>query len=94
MFYTTGTEADQPGLDVLTEVVNAEERDSALRLGARIIGVNHRDLHDQSFDLGRSVARADAISNDRVVVAEPGITLNRVVRNIGRHVNGSWWTRS
>ncbi|MBA4505270.1 bifunctional indole-3-glycerol phosphate synthase/phosphoribosylanthranilate isomerase, partial [Corynebacterium sanguinis] len=37
------------GLDVLTEVIDEEEAERAGRLGAKIFGINHRNLHDLSI---------------------------------------------
>lgn len=44
--------AESLDLDVLTEVSNAEETRRAVALGAKIIGINNRDLRDLSTDLG------------------------------------------
>ena len=44
-------EADRLGLDVLTEVIDEEEAVRAKKLGAKIFGVNHRNLHDLSSDI-------------------------------------------
>ena len=40
------------GLDALVEVHTEEELDVALSAGARIIGVNNRDLHTLEINLG------------------------------------------
>jgi indole-3-glycerol phosphate synthase len=65
--------AGETELDVLVEVHDAAELDRALHSGARIIGVNCRDL--DTFDLHRD--RADqllaAVPADRIAVAESGI---------------------
>lgn len=81
-------EAERFGLDVLTEVIDEEEVERALRLDAKIIGVNHRNLHDLSIDLGRSGRLAELIPEDRVVVSESGIRDNETVRQLGGHSNG------
>ncbi|RNE48108.1 bifunctional indole-3-glycerol-phosphate synthase TrpC/phosphoribosylanthranilate isomerase TrpF [Corynebacterium alimapuense] len=80
--------AAEHGLDVLTEVIDKEELERALRLGAHIIGVNHRNLHDLSIDLGRSGRLAALAPEDTVVISESGIRDNETVRQLGRHSNG------
>ncbi len=81
-------EADRFGLDVLTEVIDEEEVERALKLDAKIIGVNHRNLHDLSIDLGRSGRLSQLIPEDRVVVSESGIRDAETVRQLGGHSNG------
>ncbi|GAB3695842.1 bifunctional indole-3-glycerol-phosphate synthase TrpC/phosphoribosylanthranilate isomerase TrpF [Corynebacterium nasicanis] len=79
--------AEHYALDVLTEVIDEEETARALRLGARIIGVNHRNLHDLSIDLGRSARLAALVPEDAVVVSESGIRNAATVRQLGGHSN-------
>ena len=43
------------GMGVLTETSNEDEFERALALGAKIIGVNNRNLHDLTVDLNRVV---------------------------------------
>ncbi|MCX7543688.1 bifunctional indole-3-glycerol-phosphate synthase TrpC/phosphoribosylanthranilate isomerase TrpF [Corynebacterium sp. P5848] len=81
-------EAHRLGLDILTEVVDEEEMRRARYLGARIIGINHRNLHDLSIDLSRSAELAPLAPENAVLIAESGIRDNSTVRRIGRHVNG------
>ncbi|MDO5670365.1 MAG: bifunctional indole-3-glycerol-phosphate synthase TrpC/phosphoribosylanthranilate isomerase TrpF [Corynebacterium sp.] len=80
--------AEGYGLDILTEVIDEEETDRALRLGAKIIGVNHRNLHDLSIDLDRSARLAALVPEDAVVVSESGIRDAATVRRLGGHSNG------
>lgn len=79
------TLADSLGMDVLTEVIDEEEAHRAVRLGAKIFGVNHRNLHDLSIDLGRSSVLAKLAPADAVVVSESGIRDVETVRNLGGH---------
>lgn len=81
-------EADRLGLDVLTEVIDEEEVERATRLGSRIFGVNHRNLHDLSIDLDRSARLAKLIPAERALIAESGIRDNATVRALGGHANG------
>ncbi len=61
------------GMTALVEVHTEEEADRALRAGARLIGVNARDLH--TLDLDREVfARiAPGLPSDVLRVAESGV---------------------
>jgi indole-3-glycerol phosphate synthase len=61
------------GLDVLVEVHDRDELDRALATGARLIGVNNRDLRDFSVDLQRTMQLRGAIPQGIGVVSESGI---------------------
>jgi indole-3-glycerol phosphate synthase len=60
-------------LDVLVEVHDREELSRAADVGARLIGVNNRDLRDFSVDVQRTFALLDAMPPDAIVVSESGI---------------------
>lgn len=81
-------EADRLGMDVLTEAITPEEVDRALRLGAKILGINHRNLHDLTIDLSRSAALTADVPADVVVVSESGIRDNATVRELSGHSTG------
>jgi len=62
------------GLDVLVEVHDADEALRALDVGATLIGVNNRNLHDFSVSLARTIELLPGLLGDgRVVVSESGI---------------------
>ncbi len=61
------------GLAVLVEVKEAVELERALRAGARIVGVNSRDLRDFTENLGVAEGLATAIPDDVIRVAESAI---------------------
>lgn len=65
--------ADALGLSALMEVRNERELDAALEAGARIIGVNHRDLTTFQIDFGVSERLRPRIPSDILFVAESGI---------------------
>ncbi|MCE2826742.1 MAG: indole-3-glycerol phosphate synthase TrpC [Verrucomicrobium sp.] len=70
--------ADAAGLAALVEVHDEEELDRALRCGARLVGVNNRDLKTFRVDLGTTerLARRLAAASDttpRLLVGESGI---------------------
>jgi indole-3-glycerol phosphate synthase len=61
------------GLHVLAEIHNREELELAARSGAKIIGVNCRNLKTFSADLGAAEELLAAIPGGRIKVAESGI---------------------
>ncbi len=61
------------GLDALVEVHTEEEWHEAAAAGARLIGINNRDLATFHTDIGRSVELAGLFGKDHVAVAESGI---------------------
>jgi indole-3-glycerol phosphate synthase len=60
-------------LDVLVEVHDEAELDRALGAGARIVGVNQRDLRTFEVDHDRALGLAAKIPTDVVRVAESGV---------------------
>lgn len=69
------------GMEPLVEVNNADELTRALSVGAKVIGVNNRNLHDFEVDMGTTTRIADAIrakygkeKADVILVALSGIT--------------------
>lgn len=71
------------GMDALVEVHGADELDRALEAGARIVGVNARDLDTFAVDLALSERLVGAVPGDRVAVAESGIRGGGDVRRMG-----------
>jgi len=65
--------ADELGLSALVEVHSDEEVDMALEAGARIIGINNRDLRSFSTDLATTAWLRPLIPSDITVVSESGI---------------------
>ncbi len=71
-------------LGVLVETHTAEELARALDAGARVIGVNARDLDDFTIDVGRSLDLVSRLPTDVVAVAESGmVSLADVERAAG-----------
>jgi indole-3-glycerol phosphate synthase len=60
-------------IDTLVEVHDEKELDRALALGARMVGVNNRDLRTFVTDLGVTLRLAPRIPKEVLVVAESGL---------------------
>ena len=67
-------EARELGLTVLVEVHDEEEAERAVALGAELVGVNARNLRTLDVDPGVFGRLAPLVPEDRVTVAESGIT--------------------
>ena len=80
------------GMGVLTETSNEEEFERALALGAKIIGVNNRNLHDLTVDLNRVVELtekyADHIPADIRIISESGIYNHKQIRQLQKAAHG------
>ncbi len=75
-FYQLSTEL---GLDALFEAHDEEQMDRALSCGAKIVGVNNRDLRDFSIHLDTTKRLSVMVPKDRVFVAESGIVADEDV---------------
>ena len=65
---------DELGLDALVEVHTEEEMRRAARAGARIVGVNNRDLRTFNVSLDTSVVLAPHAPAGSLLVSESGIS--------------------
>lgn len=65
-------EASDLGLECLVEVHDEEDLDKALQGGARIIGINNRDLVTLQVDLGTTARLASSVPSSIPLVAESG----------------------
>jgi indole-3-glycerol phosphate synthase len=61
------------GMDALVEVHSEAEAERALAAGARIIGVNHRDLATFTMDMGLTARLRPHVPPGTVLVGESGI---------------------
>lgn len=74
--------ASQLGLAALVEVHSAEERDRALQSGARLIGVNNRNLRTLQVDLEASHAIARSLPDDVIAISESGLKTPEDLRSM------------
>jgi len=81
--------ARERGLDALVEVHDEDELDSALSIGASLVGVNNRDLRSFDVDLGttlrlaRRLAEATRGASPPLLVAESGIHSHLDLERLG-----------
>ena len=60
-------------MGVLTEVSTEEEAKRATVLGAKVVGINNRNLHDLTTDLNRTQEIRTHLPKDTFVISESGI---------------------
>ncbi|MFP5376481.1 MAG: indole-3-glycerol phosphate synthase TrpC [Acidimicrobiia bacterium] len=65
--------AGEVGLDAVVEVHDEAELERAVAAGARLVGVNQRDLTTFEVDRGRALRVAAAVPDGVVAIAESGI---------------------
>ena len=66
--------ADTLGLSCLFEAHDAEEVDRCLNAGARVLGVNNRNLKDFSVDINNSIRLREMVPRDVTFVSESGMS--------------------
>lgn len=76
--------AEQLGMSALVEAHDAHEVERALATGARIVGVNNRNLNDFSVDLSNAGSLRANVPDDVVFVAESGVTSVADVAELAR----------
>jgi indole-3-glycerol phosphate synthase len=72
------------GMEALVEVHSEDELELALNSGARLVGINNRDLGTMDIELGTTEKLARKLPRDRLIVSESGINnredLKRVLK--------------
>ncbi|GAA6166759.1 indole-3-glycerol phosphate synthase TrpC [Sessilibacter corallicola] len=76
------------GMDVLVEVHDAAELQTALELPIRLVGINNRNLHTFEVSLDTTFDLLGTIPDDKIVVTESGIhTIDDIAAMRGHNVN-------
>ena len=73
---------DTLGLSALVEAHNEDEIQMAIRAGARIIGVNNRNLKDFSVDTNNSARMRELVPEDIVFVSESGVQSSEDIQQL------------
>ena len=74
--------ADDLGMSVLVEAHNEEEIQKAIRCGARIVGVNNRNLKDFTVDINNSINLRKSVDEDIIFVSESGIKNSKDIKRL------------
>lgn len=64
---------EELGVTALVETHSEEEIKTAVRTGARVIGVNNRDLRNFTINFDNALTLREHIPDDRIFVAESGV---------------------
>jgi indole-3-glycerol phosphate synthase len=76
------------GMDVLVEIHTDEDLDSALSVGAKLIGINNRNLSSFDTDISRAVRLARGLDRDQIPVAASGISSRAdIEKNLSAGIN-------
>ena len=91
--------ADSLGLSSLVEAHDEQEVQMAIDFGARIIGVNNRNLKDFTVDVQNSVRLRNLVQDDVIFVSESGLETPEDIQvlrdnNIGVALMGETFMRS
>jgi indole-3-glycerol phosphate synthase len=73
---------EELGLDALVEVHRSEELSRALDAGAKVIGVNNRDLRTFQVSLTTSESLIGKAPRDRIMISESGLRDPRSLRHL------------
>ena len=73
---------DELGLSALVEAHDEKEVQSALRAGARMIGVNNRNLKDFTVDIGNSIRLRKLVPENVIFIAESGMKTAEDIREL------------
>ena len=80
--------AHQLNMGVLTEASTQKEVERAVKLNAKVIGINNRNLRDLTVDLNRTKQLAQYIPNDRIIISESGINTHQQILSLSHYANG------
>ncbi|OAT55011.1 bifunctional indole-3-glycerol-phosphate synthase TrpC/phosphoribosylanthranilate isomerase TrpF [Providencia heimbachae] len=80
--------AHELNMGVLTEASNEEELERAIKLKAKVVGINNRDLRDLSIDLNRTRELAPRLAPDTIVISESGIHQHQHIQSLSNVADG------
>ena len=81
--------AESVGLDALVETHDGREIETALQSGAKIIGINNRNLKDFTVDINTCLQLRAEIPDDCICIAESGIQTEDDIRSLkAKRFNG------
>lgn len=70
------------GLEVLVEIHDKEDLTKAIKSGADIIGINHRNLETFEMDMTLCEKLIPLIPKNKIVVAESGVSDVEIIKNL------------
>lgn len=74
--------AHELGMSALVEAYSEDEVPRALAAGARVVGVNNRDLRSFSVDFGNSIRLRELVGPERIYVSESGVSCREDVARL------------
>ena len=77
--------ADSLGLTSIVEAHDEEEVHRAIKAGARVIGVNNRDLRNFTVDIHNSVRLRTQVPKDIIFISESGIKTAQDIKELERN---------
>lgn len=77
--------ADSLGLTALVEAHDEKEIEQALTAGARVIGVNNRDLRTFTVDIHNSIRLRKRVPEEVLFISESGIRTAEDIRELARN---------
>ena len=69
--------ANHIGLDVLIEIENIAEAKKIEGIDAKLIGINNRNLKEQSIDINKSI-KLSKIFKNKIIISESGVTVSNI----------------
>ena len=79
---------DELQMDALVEIHSEDDLEKATRAGARLIGINNRNLRSFETDIGTAIRMKSLLGPDQVAVAASGIQTREDIEKI--KVSGIW----
>jgi len=70
------------GLEVLVEIHDKEDLTKAMKCGANIIGINHRNLDTFEMDMKLCDKLIPMIPNGKIIVAESGVSNTETIKRL------------